>query len=72
MLNHNNNNEEKEDLREYDKYALSLIIFNDEALYNIRHWGCLIDVIHARFLYTSEQLEVLNEDLIEDLTSKLI
>lgn len=57
----------KEDLRNYSDDELSLRVFNDEILYDIRHKRDFIEVIDDIFIYTEEQLNILKNDLINDL-----
>ena len=52
-----------EDLRAYSENELSLQVFNDEGLYNIRHTPALAEVIDTLFIYTDKQLSVLQADL---------
>ena len=55
-------------ITEYSDQELSLMVFNDESLYNARHSiGFIESIINELFIYTDEQLEVLEEDLKEDL-----
>lgn len=58
---------EKQNLREYSDNELSLVVFNDEYLYAIRHRRIFMQTIEKYFLYTEEQLEVLKQDLESDL-----
>jgi len=55
-----------EDLREYSDDELSLRVFNDEYLYDIRHTGDLEFIIDEYFVYTLRQYKVLQADLRED------
>lgn len=59
------------DIRHYSVNELSLLVFNDEFLYQWRHTSRLIDIINDIYIYTDEQLEVLNEDLNQDLDEVL-
>lgn len=52
-----------EDLTQYTDDELSLRVFNDEGLYNIRHTAGLADALDSLFIYTNEQLSVLQTDL---------
>ena len=54
----------KTDLTNYSDSELSLVVFNDEYLYNIRHRSHLIDTLNELFIYTDEQLEELKQDLL--------
>jgi len=56
------------DLRDYSDQELSLMVMNDEYLYNERHNTLsLMDFIEEYFLYTTEQMAVLEQDLSDDL-----
>jgi hypothetical protein len=57
---------ERQDLREYSDNELSLLVFNDEGLYNMRHNNDLWDILAELFLFTRQQRYVLEQDLIED------
>lgn len=58
----------KQDITMYSEEALSLHVFNDEYLYNNRHMNYFIDyIIKEMYIYTEDQLEVLENDLKEDL-----
>jgi len=57
----------KQDLRQYSDNELSLLVFNDEGLYKMRHKRYFMETINDLFVYTSDQLSVLEEDLAEDL-----
>ena len=56
----------KTDLTEYGEEELSLNVFNDEGLYLRRRDVGFLDLINEVFIYTSEQLEELKNDLLED------
>lgn len=63
----------KKDLKEYSDQELSLIVMNDEGLYQMRR-SILQDckagrpsILAELFEYTDEQLEVLEQDLKDDL-----
>lgn len=60
----------KQDIREYTDSELSLLVFNDESLYKQRHRSDFINVIDELFIYRTEQLEELKNDLAEDLTEE--
>lgn len=53
----------KTDLREFSDLELSLLVFNDETLYQVRNDSKLYDLIDSKFLYTEQQLSVLKRDL---------
>lgn len=57
----------KQNLTEYSNNELSLMVFNDEYLYNRRHTSNFIDLLDELFIYNDEQLEVLQNDLNDDL-----
>jgi len=60
------------DITEYSDQELSLVVFNDEYLYNDRHRpGFMDDTINGYFIYTPEQLEVLERDLEADLEEEI-
>lgn len=56
----------KQDLTNYSEIELSLLVFNDEGLYNMRHKRNFLNTIDELFIYTDDQLEVLKQDLEED------
>ena len=57
----------KQDITEYSDDELSLIVFNDECLYKMRrNRKSLIESLEDFFIFTSDQLEVLNNDLDSD------
>lgn len=63
----------KQDIREYTENELSLIVMNDEYLYNVLYAGYmneLKDVLDELYIYTDEQLEVLECDFIEEMEQK--
>ena len=52
----------KSDLTDYSEDELSMHVFNDEALYNLRRYPkALYEAIDNLFKYTSEQMMVLNQ-----------
>jgi len=57
----------KQDLREYSDNELSMMVYNDEYLYNrrrnSRHFKELLD---SMFLYTESQLDTLIADLDDE------
>lgn len=55
-----------EDLTQYSNAELSLHVFNDESLYNIRHRAFLKATLEELFLFTPEQWEELEADLEAD------
>ena len=56
-----------QDITMYSDDELSMIVFNDEFLYNGRHKSYFIKEIEEFFIYTPEQLEVLIQDIQDDL-----
>ena len=61
----------KRDITMRSEYELSLLVFNDEFLYNRRFKQNFTDILDELFIYTGEQLDVLNEDLKADLNEEL-
>jgi hypothetical protein len=62
----------KEDITHYDDQALSLYVFNDEALYNLRRYpNALQEAITNLFHYTSAQHDVLRQDIIDDASEDI-
>lgn len=63
----------KTDITEYSEGELSLIVFNDETLYKLRHnLNKLSSVLDELYIYTQEQYNELiadldDEDKISDL-----
>ena len=58
----------KQDLREFSDQELSLWIFNDESLYNMRRYFLNHPkMLSQYFIFTDAQLEVLIQDLTDDL-----
>ena len=55
----------KTDIRQHTDDELSLIVMNDEHLYNIglRSTRSLIEIVEETFIYTDAQLCVLEADL---------
>ena len=59
----------KQDLTQYSDDELSLQVFNDESLYNLRRWPETLDeAINNLFTFTNEQYQVLQTDLEDDRT----
>ena len=56
-----------QDLTNYSDQELSLQVFNEEGLYNMRHDGGLFKILHELFIYTDEQRVELESDLVEDM-----
>lgn len=58
----------RQDLRDYSDNELSLWIFNDESLYLMRRYFLNHPkMLDQYFIYTTEQLDVLMEDLKIDI-----
>lgn len=57
----------KQDITGYSDQELSLLVFNDVYLYNMRHNSEFLSFINDHFVFTEEQLEVLEQDLKDDL-----
>lgn len=55
-----------QDLTGYSDDELSLVVFNTEHLYEIRHSSSLGSILGEDYLYTGTQLESLKRDLEED------
>jgi len=55
------------DLTNYGDSELSMHVFNDETLYNMRHRSSLIPLLDEIFTYTPDQLAELETDLADDL-----
>lgn len=53
-------------LTEQSDQELSLLVFNDEDLYNMRKRKDFIDLLRVYFVFTDAQLKVLEADLAED------
>lgn len=56
----------KTSLYRYSDDELSLIVFNTEWLYNIRHTKGFIRLLHTLYRVTNKQIAVLKQDLIID------
>lgn len=64
---------EKQNIREYSDQELSLWVMNDESLYNELYRGNfqnLVSILDDLFLYTDEQLEVLETDFEAEMEQK--
>lgn len=59
----------KQDITMYSDCELSLLVFNDEYLYSVRHKRGFKGMIEELFTYTQDQLNELNQDLQDDLES---
>lgn len=56
-----------QDLTNYSDQELSLLVFNDEGLYRMRHnVTALKETINELFKYTPEQMTELEQDLGDD------
>jgi hypothetical protein len=56
----------RQSLYRYSDNELSLIVFNTEWLYNIRHEKGFIKNLHTLYQATNKQIAVLKQDLIDD------
>jgi hypothetical protein len=56
----------KQDIRQYSDNELSLLVFNDEYLYLRRFRAGFAQMIDEMFEYTSEQLDVLIQDINDE------
>jgi len=56
----------QQDLTQYSSAELALQVFNTEDLYNQRHDSDLLDMLTELFIFTDEQREELERDLLED------
>ena len=57
----------KLDITMHSDEELSLLVFNTESLYKLRHSRYLIDALNDDYDYTDEQLAVLKQDIQDDL-----
>lgn len=60
----------KQDLTNYTDQGLSLVVFNDEGLYRMRRNTQFLEFLNDCFVFTEEQLEVLEQDLKDDLNEE--
>jgi hypothetical protein len=60
------------DLTEYTDRELSLVVFNDQDLYSMRHDDDFIDFLSEYFTFTPCQLLTLVFDLETDLEGELL
>lgn len=58
------------DLTDFSDKELSLLVFNDEFLYNLRHDSCLFPLLQERFIFTQAQARILVEHLNADLNEE--
>lgn len=58
------------DLTQYSENELSLMVFNDEGLYQQRFSLNIVDTLKEFFLFTKEQEDILISDLFEDLNEQ--
>ena len=56
----------KQDLTEYSDSELSLMVFNDEGLYRMRRRPGLKELLEEYFVFTEEQWEQLENDILEE------
>lgn len=58
---------QKQDITNCTENELSMIVFNVEGFYRMRHdEKRLIGALSSHYTFTDEQLDVLKQDLIED------
>ncbi len=57
----------KQDITQHSDNELSLIVMNDESLYNMRRRSDLLEILKEYFIFTDEQAEVLRQDIEDDL-----
>ena len=57
----------KQDITMHSDDELSLLVMNDEALYNQRHSRLFIRLLQDLFIYNDDQYKVLKQDLADDL-----
>lgn len=55
-----------EDITKRSTGELSLLVFNDQGLYRLRHTVNFIELLMEYYLFTPAQLKVLRHDLAED------
>jgi hypothetical protein len=60
----------KTDITMYSDSELSLIVFNEEWLYKMRHYGRkgFISILDEYYIYTQAQLDELENDLEQELS----
>lgn len=57
----------KKNITEYSEDELSLLVMNDEGLYNLRrNHDLLKEVLDSCYVYTPNQMAVLEYDLMSD------
>ena len=56
----------KQDLTQYSDQELSLHVFNTEFLYHQRNTPNFEDILREYFIFSDEQLEVLEQDLKDE------
>ena len=61
---------DKQDLTNYSENELSLHVFNCESLYSMRNDSDLIETLSEIFIFSTDQENVLTNDLIEDSNEK--
>lgn len=59
-------NYSRQDLREFGDNELSLVVFNDEGLYNLRNTKGFMCIVMGLYLVTDKQLNVLEDDLTDE------
>ena len=55
-----------QDLTNYSQHEMSLRVFNEEDIYQIRHDEDLLEILKGVFIWTDEQVKQLIVDLEED------
>ena len=56
------------DIRQHSADELRLLVFNDEFLYSQRHRYKFVELLDDIYLYTDRQLEVLQDELMLEVT----
>lgn len=56
----------KKDITKYSQNELSMVVFNEEYLYNMRGTSYLEEFLNDNYVYTPEQWAVLQWNLEED------
>lgn len=56
----------KQDITQYSENELSLLVFNDEGLYRLRRQRLFAEMLRELFIFTDEQLAVLQQDLADE------
>lgn len=56
----------QQDISHFSEHELSLLVFNDESLYQLRRCSDFIELLEELFVFTADQLETLKQDLHDD------